>query len=544
MAVKGTRDEFILTRRDLLQMLGAGGAAAALAACAAPGGSSPSSSAAGPVGTPQRGGSVTVALTSNLTTLDPRIAGTNNALRLVTHTYTNTLIRLNEKLEYEPELAESWDRSADGLTYTLKLRKGVKFHDGSAFTSKDVKFTLESVMDPTLKSSFRTSWVINNVPTKIETPDDFTVRIIWPKEPDEPLYTIAFQRIVPKDYTEKVGTDGYTAKPIGTGPFRFVSQQAGDKVTFERNPDFWKSGLPYLDQLIFRIIPDPATRLAAIQANEIQVVAPPGLNPDDLAITAKDPDLTNYNQLFAGYHYMAFNERDPLFKDKRVRQAISYAIDSQEIITAVVVGEIGHNNVSKKFKEFDPNSPKYTLDVSKTKALLAEAGYPNGIDFTISGLAALQPYTKVAEVVQNQLNRTGVIRAKLQLLDFTSGYVPKVFSAPFDYQAAIAAFTSVSALAAFATYYGVTPQQTVENFMAFTDPALQRAYDDAKAVRFTDPKKYQDSLSALQKIIIEDAPAAFLGYWGNSVTTRKAVQGFIGHPIQSFEYMEQLWLKK
>ena len=542
--MKASRDLSTLTRRDLLRMAGAGGAMAAVSACSPQTGASPSSSASGAAGTPQRGGSVTVALTSNLTTLDPRIAGTNNALRLVTHVYTNTLIRLNEKLEYEPELAESWDRSPDGLTYTLKLRRGVKFHDGTTFTSKDVKYTLESVMDPALKSSFRTSWVINNVATKVETPDDYTVRIVFPKEPDEPLYTIAFQRIVPKDYTERVGTDGYTAKPIGTGPFRFVSQQAGDKVTFERNPDFWKAGLPYLDQLIFRIIPDPATRLAAIQANEIQVVAPPGLNPDDLAITAKDPDLTNYNQLFAGYHYMAFNERDPLFKDKRVRQAISYAIDSQEIINAVIVGEVGHNNVSKKFKEFDPQSPKYGLDLNKTKSLLAEAGYPNGIDFTISGLAALQPYTKVAEVVQNQLNRTGVIRAKLQLLDFTSGYVPKVFSAPFDYQAAIAAFTSVSALAAFSTYYGVTAQQTTENFMAFTDPALQRAYDDAKAARFTDQKKYQDSMSALQRIIIDDAPAAFLGYWGNSVTTRKAVQGFIGHPIQSFEYMEQLWLKK
>jgi peptide/nickel transport system substrate-binding protein len=542
--VKASRDLSTLTRRDLLRMAGAGGAMAAVSACSPQTGASPSSAASGAAGTPQRGGSVTVALTSNLTTLDPRIAGTNNALRLVTHVYTNTLIRLNEKLEYEPELAESWDRSPDGLTYTLKLRRGVKFHDGTTFTSKDVKYTLESVMDPALKSSFRTSWVINNVATKVETPDDYTVRIVFPKEPDEPLYTIAFQRIVPKDYTERVGTDGYTAKPIGTGPFRFVSQQAGDKVTFERNPDFWKAGLPYLDQLIFRIIPDPATRLAAIQANEIQVVAPPGLNPDDLAITAKDPDLTNYNQLFAGYHYMAFNERDPLFKDKRVRQAISYAIDSQEIINAVIVGEVGHNNVSKKFKEFDPQSPKYGLDLNKTKSLLAEAGYPNGIDFTISGLAALQPYTKVAEVVQNQLNRTGVIRAKLQLLDFTSGYVPKVFSAPFDYQAAIAAFTSVSALAAFSTYYGVTAQQTTENFMAFTDPALQRAYDDAKAARFTDQKKYQDSMSALQRIIIDDAPAAFLGYWGNSVTTRKAVQGFIGHPIQSFEYMEQLWLKK
>jgi peptide/nickel transport system substrate-binding protein len=546
MAVKGTRVGPTLTRRELLELLGVTGAAAALAACAPSPGGGPSSSAtaSAAAGAPQRGGSVTVALTSNITTLDPRIAGTNNALRLVTHTYTNTLVRLNEKLEYEPELAESWERSTDGLTYTLKLRKGVKFHDGSPFTSKDVKFTLESVMDPALKSSFRTGWVLNNTPTKVEAPDEYTVRLTFAKEPDEPLYTIAFQRIVPKDYTERVGADSYGAKPVGTGPFHFVSQQAGDKVTFERNPDFWKPGLPYLDQLIFRIIPDPATRLAAIQANEIQVVAPPGLNPDDLAITAKDPDLVNYNQLFAGYHYMAFNERDPIFKDKRVRQAISYAVDTQEIINAIVVGQPAWNNVAKQFKEFDPSSPHYALDVSKTKALLAEAGYPNGIDFTISELAAPQPYTKVAEVVQNQLNRTGVIRAKLQLLDFTTGFIPKVFSAPFDYQAAISAFTSVSALAAFSTYYGATAQNPTDNFMAYKNSALQKAYDDAKAARFADPKKYQDNLNLLQKIIIDDAPAAFLGYWGNSVTTRKTVQGFIGHPIQSFEYMEQLWLKK
>jgi peptide/nickel transport system substrate-binding protein len=534
-----------LTRRELLQILGITGAAAAVAGCGPGQSTLPSSSPAGTaVGSPLRGGSVTVALTSNITTLDPRIAGTNNALRLVTHTYTNTLIRLNEKLEYEPELAESWDRSPDLRTYTLKLRKGVKFHDGTPFTSKDVKYTLESVMDPTLKSSFRTSWVINNAPTKVEAPDDYTVRITFPEAPAEPLYTIAFQRIVPKDYAEKVGTDGFSAKPIGTGPYRFVSQQSGDKVTLERNPDFWKPGLPYLDQLIFRIIPDPATRLAAITANEIQIVAPPGLNPDDLALTAKDANLQNYNQLFAGYHYLAFNQRLPLLKDKRVRQAICYAIDSQEIINAVIVGEPAHNNVSKKFKEFDANSPKYSLDVNKTKSLLVEAGYPNGIDLTLSGLAALQPYTKVAEVVQNQLNRTGVIRAKLQLLDFTSGFVPKVFSEPFDYQGAISAFTSVSALAAFQTYYGATAAAPAENFMAYSSPQLQKAYDDAKASRYTDEKKYQDTMSLLQRIIIDEAPAAFLGYWGNSVTTRKAVQGFIGHPIQSFEYMEQIWLKK
>jgi len=533
-----------LTRRELLQVLGITGAAVAVSGCAPAQSGAPSASplASAAASAPQSGGSVTLALSGNITTLDPRIAGTNNANRTPTHVFTNTMIRLSEKLEYVPELAQSWVRSPDGLTWTLKLRNDVKFHDGSPFTSKDVKFTLDSVMDPQLKSPFLTSWVINGVPTKVTTPDDYTVVIQFPVEPSEPLYNIAFQRIVPKDYTEKVGPDGYNAKPIGTGPFRFVSYKSNDKATFERNPDYWMKGLPYLDTFAFRIIPDAATRLAALQANEIQIA---GLNPDDLPLTAKDPDLVNYKYLFAGYYYMAFNLRDPLLKDKRVRQALSYAIDSKEIIDAVVVGEVAHNNVAKNFKEYDPTAPKYTQDYAKVKSLLTEAGYPGGIDFTILGLANLQPYQKIAEVVQNQLNRSGMVRAKLQLLDFTTGFVPKVFSAPFAYQSAISAFTSVSGLAAFTTYYGATSQNpTNENFIGYANPDFQKLYDEAKATRFTDATKYQDDMNKLQRLIIDDAPAAFLGYWGASTTVRKNVQGFLGHPIQSYEFVEQVWLKK
>src|SRR6266542_4812814 len=123
-----------LTRRELLQALGVSGAAVVIAGCApgtTGGGPSPSVGATAAAGTPVKGGSVTLALSGNITTLDPRIAGTNNANRTPTHVFTNTMIRLNEKLQYVPELAESWTRSTDGLNWTFKLRKDVKFHDGS-----------------------------------------------------------------------------------------------------------------------------------------------------------------------------------------------------------------------------------------------------------------------------------------------------------------------------------------------------------------------------------------------------------------------------
>ena len=361
----------------------------------------------------------------------------------------------------------------------------------------------------------------------------------FPEEPSNALLQVAYQRILPKDYTEKVGVDGFNAKPIGTGPFRFVSYTKADKFVFERNPDYFKTGLPYLDKLTVRIIIDPATRLAALQAKEIGLSI---LNADDLKITEKDTSLKNYKYLYSGYYYMAYNERDPILKNKLVRQAINYAIDSPEIINAVIVGAPAHNMVPPAMSAYDPSAPKFTLDVNKTKQLLTQAGYPNGIDFTILGLAGLQPYQQIAEVVQNQLNRTGVIRAKLQLVDFSTAFIPRVFT-DYNYQGAITALTAVSPTDAFDNFAGGTTADT-ENFMQYYNPEVQKLIDDAKAVRQTNPAKAQEDYKQLQRLIFDDAPMSWLGYWGTSWTARADLQGFIGHPNQSFEYLEGVWLKK
>jgi peptide/nickel transport system substrate-binding protein len=509
--------------------------------CAAPsGGPAPSSSPAATAATgPQKGGELVMAIRADVTTLDPRIAGTNNNNRLLTHLWTNTLVRLDEKLNFVPELAESWERSAEGLIWTFKLKKGVKFHDGSAFGARDVKFTIDSVMDATLKSPFRSSWVIGGKPTKVEVVDDSTIRFTFPEEPSETLLQVAFQRILPKDYTEKVGADGFSAKPIGTGPFKFVSYTKAEKAVFERNPDYFKPGLPYLDKVTVRVIVDPATRLAALQAGEIALSI---LNADDLKVTEKDPNLKNNIYLYSGYYYMAYNERDPILKNKLVRQAINYAIDSAEIIKAVTVGAPAHNMVPPAMAAYDASAPKYTLDANKTKQLLTAAGYPNGIDFTILGLAGLQPYQQIAEVVQNQLNRTGVIRAKLQLVDFSTAFIPRVFT-DYNYQGAITALTAVTPTEAFDNFAGGTTPDD-ENFMAYYNPDVQKLIDETRKIRQTNPTKAQDNYKQLQRLIWEDAPMSWLGYWGTSWTARANVQGFIGHPNQSFEYVEQVWLKK
>jgi peptide/nickel transport system substrate-binding protein len=521
--------------RHMLAILALTLLVAASCATATPG---PAATSPADASKPQRGGELVMAIRADVTTLDPRIAGTNNNNRLATHLWTNTLVQLNEKLEFVPELAESWERSPDGLTWTFKLRKGVKFHDGTAFGARDVKFTVESVMDPALKSPFRTTWVLGGKDTKVDVVDESTVRFTFPEEPSEPLLQVALQRILPKDYTERVGVEGFNKAPIGTGPFKFASYTKAEKIVFERNPDYFKPGVPYLDKVTVRIIVDPATRLAALQAGEVMLSI---LNADDLKV-AEQSGLKNHQYLYSGYYYMAFNQRDPLLKDKRVRQAISYAIDSPEIIKAVILGAPAHNMVPPAMSAYDSGAPKYAPDLNKTKQLLAAAGYPNGIDVTLLGLAGLQPYQQIAEVVQNQLNRTGVIRAKLELVDFTTGFVPRVFT-EYKYQAGISALTAVTPTQAFDNFAGGTTLDE-ENFMAYFNPEVERLIAQAKKDRATAPDKAQDAYKQLQRIIWEDAPMAWLGYWGVAWTSRSNVQGFIGHPNQSFEYVEQVWLKK
>jgi peptide/nickel transport system substrate-binding protein len=191
---------------------------------------------------------------------------------------------------------------------------------------------------------------------------------------------------------------------------------------------------------------------------------------------------------------------------------------------------------------YDSSAPKYSLNATKVKELLTAAGHPNGIDITILGLAALQPYQQIAEVVQNQLNRTGVIRAKLELVDFTTGFVPRVFT-EYRYQTGISALTAVTPTQAFDNFKGGTTPET-ENFMAYYNAEVEKLIAQAKKDRTSAPEKATDAYKQLQRIIHDDAPMAWLGYWGVAWTTRSNVQGFIGHPNQSFEYVEQVWLKK
>src|SRR5213594_3995054 len=308
-----------------------------------------------------------------------------------------------------PSLAESWSVSPDGLVYDFVLRKGVKFHNGEALTAEDVKFSFEryrGIFAKTLKERVAV----------IETPDPGRVRFRL-KQPWPDFMTFYGTRasaagwVVPKKYIEKVGDDGFKKAPIGAGPYRFVSFNPGVELVFEAVDKYWRKP-PHVKRLVFKTIPDPSTRFAALRPGEIDIsywmTASLG---DELRRT---PGLTLKPSLANNSYWVYFVDQwDPKspWHDRRVRLAANYAIDRQAINQAETLGfsRMTYSMIPSHF-EFFWQPPVIPYDRARAKQLLTEAGYPNGFDagdFTCDVV-----HSGIAEPIANDLQPAG-IRVKL-----------------------------------------------------------------------------------------------------------------------------------
>lgn len=400
-----------------------------------------------------------------------------------------SLLTLDVDLKYRPVLAQSWEVSADGLTYMFKLRPNVKWHDGADFTSADVRYTILEVLKklhPRGRSSFAKV-------TDVETPDPLTA-IIKLGEPAPPMLTALASGyespMMPKhlfDGTD-VAANSYISKPVGTGPFVFKEWQKGNYILLERNPNYWDAGKPYLDRIVFRIINDASARAAGLESGELQLGGLSPLPLTDMARIEKNPALSIETR---GYAYMSpfmlieVNTRKLPLSDVRVRQAMAYAIDRQRMTQLVWMG-YGKPAVSPipssvtMFHSTDV--PKYDYDIEKAKKLLDEAGYPAGTggrrfkithDFVPLGA----DYQRTGEFIKQQLGRIG-IEVEIRSQDLPT-FFRRVYS---DYD-----FDTTS------LYYG-----------AFADPTqgVQRLYwskSIQKGVVFTNSTDYRSA--AMDKVI-------------------------------------------
>ena len=357
-----------------------------------------------------------VAVATFPNSLDASIAAERNAQNVSWQVF-DSLVWANENNIIEPALAERWEVSQDGRTYTFHLRRGVTFHNGEPFNADAVVYSWQRGIRPVMQWSDR--WARAE---SVEKVDEFTVRIVT-KEPDPLLLGIMAQHwnIVPPGYTAQVGDDRFGEAPVGTGPFKFVEWVREDRIVMERNPNYWRQGLPKVDRLVFRPIPESSTRMAAIQTGEIDIVNRLTYEQAGALEGASGVQVITYpiDRVF----YIAFNNLTSGVgkptEDVRVRLAMNYAVDRQAIIDSLFGGRArpATTLMTPSNLGYDNSIQPYPYDPARARRLLAEAGFPNGfeIDFAAPS-GAYTNFEQVAEAVQGYLGEVG-IRANLEIME-------------------------------------------------------------------------------------------------------------------------------
>lgn len=341
-------------------------------------------------------GTLTMAIINDMSTMElPYFVSRNQQTAL--RTMYDSLVLVNNDFTISPCLAESWDVSSDGKEYTFYLRKNVTFHNGEPFTAEAVRFTWERYNQPEVPNYQYFSNVIN-----VEVVDDYTVKVIT-KDAD-PVFLAGVGElwaILPPKYYQEVGEEGFASKPVGTGPFMFEKWVKGDHFTVVANPNYWYEGYPLLERVVFKTMVDSSTRVAAIQAGEIDIA--PSLSTEEAQSLMGLLDIQVLRRPLDRVFYLAFNNLTtgigtPL-EDVNVRKAFAYAIDMQTIIDVLfdgfatrAVGQVSSVNLG-----YD-NAPPVPYDPAKAKELLATAGYSNG--FTIGMACAHETFPKMDELCQ------------------------------------------------------------------------------------------------------------------------------------------------
>jgi peptide/nickel transport system substrate-binding protein len=352
-------------------------------------------------------GTLTMALATFPNSIDRPQAAERNASN-VSQQMWDSLLWINEEGELEPALAERYEVSDDGTEYTFYLRDDVVFHNGEPFNADSVVFTWERAAN----ADYEYSYYFTNADS-VEKIDDYTVKVTTP-EPDSTFLRIMsdYWAMIPPKYYEEVGEEGFGENPVGTGPFMFVEWVKGDHITMEANPNYWREGLPKVQTLIFRPIPESATRVAAIQTGEVDVVG--RLSSEEAQSLLGVPNVKVIRYPSTRIYYIAFNNLttgvDQPTEDPLVRQAMNYAVDVDAIVDALFdgFGQRATGYVAEGEMGFGVVDP-FAYDPDKARDLLAQAGYPDGFEMDFACPAgAYIFFEQVCEAVQGYLLDVGI----------------------------------------------------------------------------------------------------------------------------------------
>ncbi|QQS13907.1 MAG: ABC transporter substrate-binding protein [Rhodospirillales bacterium] len=446
-----------------------------------------------------------------------------------------------------PELALSVTASADGLTHTFKLRDDAFFHNGRKMTADDVIWSFTRIMDGT--KGFAAARYVRVIKGAVDVEkgqakeisglrkiDDFTLEMTVTDIVDPAYYFFSgTTAILPKEEVEK---GNFAANPVGLGPFKFKEHIPGSRVVAERWEKFYKPGKPYADRLVVQIMAEAAARDVAFRNKEIDTSI---LGPAQYVAYREDPALKGgileVAEMFT--RALTLNHAYKPFSDKRVRQAVNHAIDTDLIIKRLVKDKAYRATswLPLSSPAYDKAMKPYAFDPEKAKKLLAEAGYPNGFEFELTTSPNESWGLPIVEAIIPMLARVG-IKVKPKLVEVT---VLTEIAQKGDHQAYIGSnLTGPDSLATLRCYYSKTPR-TACNYTGFNNPAFDKLLDDAG--KTADQAKRNDLLRQANALIHEEAPVWFFNYNKAVLAYQPWIHGLQANPTEiTHQYVEDIWV--
>jgi len=467
--------------------------------------------------------------------------------------YETLIERDNATLELKPLLAESWEISEDKLTYTFKIRQGVKWHDGAPFTSADIVFSYKTIMDPKVDAPQLRSYYQEI--RDVEAIDDYTVKFTYARPYFLALEFCGGMPIVPKHIFENgdFNTNPAGRKPVGTGPFKFVKWTTGREVVLEKNPDYWGEK-PHLNRIVFRIITDSSVALQVLKRQELDVAS---LTPIQWEKQTNSPDFQKHFDKFSyftpNYSYIGWNSKRPFFADKRVRTALTHLVNRELILDKVMygLGAIVTNPFYINSPEYDKSIEPIPYDPAAARKLLEEAGWvdhdndgirdKDGVKFSFEFLipGGSETGEKIATILKEELDGIGIdmtIR-KTEWAVFTTRLNERNFDA-------VTLAWSMGIESDPYQIWSSTQAEAGSNFIGFKNAETDKLIEEAR--KEFDRDKRIELYRQFSEIIHEEQPYTFLFCRKATVAVNKRFENVTVYPlgIEPTEWYVPLPLQK
>lgn len=460
------------------------------------------------------------------------------------------LLTYSADLQPRPGLAKSWTISDDGLVYTFKLQEGVKWHDGKPFSAEDVVFTVDEFLRET-QPRIRT--LISKYIDTVTAIDESTVKfeLKFPFAPFIYAFEAGSIPIVPKHLYAGTNfkTNPANQTPIGTGPFKFKEWKRGSYIKLERNSNYWKPGLPYLDEVIFRVIPDAASRAVAFEKGDVHVLRGGDVDNVDVerlrALPGTEYSLKGW-EMYSPHAYMIMNMRNPPFDNVKIRQAVMYALDRQFIVDNILfgLGKVATGPIASTTLLYDADVPKYEHNLKKAKALIKESG----VDLSKTPVKMLPfPYgtswDRIAEYTKQSLEQVG-FRVTTEPVSDAGSWFTRVSNWDFDLSFNYAfqygdPGLGVSRLYLSSNIVKGTHTANVQNYVNPTADELMTAGDAAVALE--DRQKYY---SKAQKLLVEEVANGYLFEIENPTLYHSSVHNLIDSAVGVSDSFDNVYIEK